>query len=100
MNIFMLWMSGTAPGIFSVMIVGYSSMQIISTLTNVQQAFQIIKGVDCTLQKLSYMGICVAAVAYVLNHGSKMGILPVATGDWVSYIPPSNIQEFSVGTMI
>ena len=88
MNIFMLWMSGTAPGIFSVMIVGYSyvfvfifyensstqryffasnlsdinldwyrhfveptnrSMQIISTLTNVQQAFQIIKGVDCTL---------------------------------------------------
>jgi len=97
---FMLWMSGTAPGIFSVMIVGYSISQILTTLGSVNKAFDIIKGVDCTLQKLSYLGICTAGLAYVMNHGSKMGILPVASGDWVAYIPEMSVTETSVGSII
>lgn len=96
----MLWMSGSSAGIFSVMICGYVAMNVVQSIGNVQQTFSQFPGVDCTLPKLVYMAINFASMAYILNHASKMGIVPTQTGDWLAYIPEKHIVENTVGIVL
>merc|ERR1712194_69254 len=86
MNLFMLWMSGSSPGIFNVMILGYCLTSIVGQFSRVNVAFTAFKSIDTTLQKLAYLALCTVSLAYLLYHASGMGLLPTSSGDWTAYI--------------
>eukprot|EP00397_Hematodinium_sp_SG-2012_P063155 GEMP01086639.1.p1 GENE.GEMP01086639.1~~GEMP01086639.1.p1 ORF type:complete len:156 (+),score=36.09 GEMP01086639.1:75-542(+) len=98
MNIFMLWMSGSSPGIFSVLIVTYCISSIATQFRNCNVAFQHFS-VDTTLQKLCYIGLCLVSMGYVLWHASGMGLLPTSSGDWVHKIAFARVSEHAEGSM-
>merc|ERR1719476_56421 len=76
MNLFMLWMSGSSPGIFNVMILGYCFTSIVGQFSRVNTVFQAFKTIDTALQKLAYLALCSVSLAYLLYHSSGMGLLP------------------------
>merc|ERR1712039_536015 len=93
MNLFMLWMSGSSPGIFNVMILGYCLTSIVGQFSRVNTAFTAFKSIDTTLQKLAYLALCSVSLAYLLYHASGMGLLPTSSGDWINYIPSTEVGE-------
>merc|ERR1740129_2018641 len=97
MNLFMLWMSGSSPGIFNVMILGYCLTSIVSQFSRVNAAFVSFKTIDTTLQKLAYLALCSVSLAYLLYHASGMGLLPTSTGDWIAFIPNTEVLEAATG---
>mmetsp|Transcript_36530 Transcript_36530/g.66954 ORF Transcript_36530/g.66954 Transcript_36530/m.66954 type:complete len:168 (+) Transcript_36530:68-571(+) len=100
MNLFMLWMSGSSPGIFNVMILGYCLTSIISHFSRINTSFANFKTVDTTLPKLAYLGLCTASLAYLLWHMSGMGLLPTSSGDWIALIPSPTVYEVASGVML
>ncbi|CAK9116688.1 unnamed protein product [Durusdinium trenchii] len=50
MNFFFLWMSGSSPGIFTIMILGYCLTSIVGQFAKANAAFQNFKTIDTTLQ--------------------------------------------------
>eukprot|EP00931_Biecheleriopsis_adriatica_P070044 TRINITY_DN43840_c0_g1_i1.p1 TRINITY_DN43840_c0_g1~~TRINITY_DN43840_c0_g1_i1.p1 ORF type:complete len:172 (-),score=44.43 TRINITY_DN43840_c0_g1_i1:58-573(-) len=99
MNLFMLWMSGSSPGIFNVMILGYCLTSIIGQFTKANMAFQNFKTIDTTLQWLAYLALCSVSLAYLLYHASGMGLLPTSSGDWIALIPNVEILEVAGGVL-
>merc|ERR1719221_1883253 len=97
MNLFMLWMSGSSPGIFNVMILGYCFTSIFGQFSRVNAAFVSFKTIDTTLQKLAYLALCSVSLAYLLYHASGMGLLPTSSGDWIAYIPSTEVIEQTTG---
>merc|ERR1712060_556470 len=97
MNLFMLWMSGSSPGIFNVMILGYCLTSIVGQFSRVNTAFTAFKSIDTTLQKLAYLALCTVSLAYLLYHASGMGLLPTSSGDWAQFIPTTEVSELSGG---
>merc|ERR1719237_792601 len=95
MNLFMLWMSGSSPGIFNVMILGYCLTSIISQYSRMNTAFVNFKAIDTTLQRAAYFGLCTVSLAYLLYHASGMGVIPTSTGDWIAYIPNTQVFEMA-----
>merc|ERR1712194_393424 len=93
MNLFMLWMSGSSPGIFNVMILGYCLTSIFGQYSRVNVAFANFKAIDTTLQKLSYLGLCSVSLGYLLWHMSGMGLLPTSSGDWINLIHSHEVYE-------
>merc|ERR1719333_967262 len=92
MNLFMLWMSGSSPGIFNVMILGYCLTSVVGQYSRVNQAFAGFKAIDTTLQKMAYFALCTVSLAYLLYHMSNMGVLPTSSGDWIALIPNTKIR--------
>merc|ERR1712228_637535 len=99
MNLFMLWMSGSSPGIFNVMILGYCFTSILGQFSKVNTVFQGFKTIDTTLQKLAYLAQCTVSLAYLLYHSSGMGLLPTSSGDWIAYIPNTEVNEAAAGVL-
>merc|ERR1712061_338480 len=99
MNLFMLWMSGSSPGIFNVMILGYCLTSIVSQYSRVTTVFSNFKTIDTTLQKLAYLALCTVSLTYLLYHASGMGLLPTASGDWIAFIPNTDVAEISAGVV-
>merc|ERR1712093_173016 len=99
MNLFMLWMSGSSPGIFNVMILGYCMTSIVGQYSKMSQAFAGFKAIDTTLQKMAYFALCTVSLAYLLYHASGMGMLPTSSGDWIAFIPNTQIYELSSGVL-
>mmetsp|Transcript_6181 Transcript_6181/g.12953 ORF Transcript_6181/g.12953 Transcript_6181/m.12953 type:complete len:168 (-) Transcript_6181:99-602(-) len=96
MQLFMLWMSGSSPGIFSVMIMSMLISSSVSQLGQLTTAFEKFDQVETVLQKLVFALTLVAALAFVLYHASNMGLVPTQTGDWVSYMEPKHMAEHVV----
>merc|ERR1712032_627535 len=99
MNLFMLWMSGSSPGIFNVMIIGYCLTSIIGQYSRVNTVFASFKTIDTTLPKLAYLALCTVSLAYMLYHASGMGLLPTSSGDWIAYIPNTMVREAAGGVL-
>merc|ERR1719237_766512 len=99
MNLFMLWMSGSSPGIFNVMILGYCLTSIVGQFSRVNAAFVAMKTIDTTLQKLAYLALCSVSLAYLLYHASGMGLLPTSSGDWIASIPKTDVREVVSGVL-
>merc|ERR1711865_1195099 len=74
MNLFMLWMSGSSPGIFNVMILSYCVTSIVGQYSRMNTAFAGFKAIDTTLQKLAYFALCTVSLAYLLYHASGMDL--------------------------
>jgi len=99
MSIFMLWMSGSSPGIFSVLMVTYCLSSIVTQFSNVHKAFEHFSSVDTTLQKLCYLALCAASFGYVVWHASGMGLIPTKSGDWVNKIILARVTEHAEGSI-
>merc|ERR1719254_185402 len=99
MNLFMLWMSGSSPGIFNVMVLGYCLTSIVGQFSRVNTAFASFKTIDTMLQKLAYLALCSVSLAYLLYHASGMGLLPTSSGDWIAFIPNTEVVEATTGVM-
>ncbi|CAJ1348661.1 unnamed protein product [Effrenium voratum] len=99
MNLFMLWMSGSSPGIFTVMILGYCLTSIVGQFAKANVAFQNFKTIDTTLQWLAYLALCSVSLAYLLYHMAGMGLLPNSSGDWIALIPNVEVIESSGGVL-
>merc|ERR1711920_1022054 len=99
MNLFMLWMSGSSPGIFNVMILGYCFTSIVGQFSRVNTVFQAFKTIDTTLQKPAYLALCTVSLAYLLYHSSGMGLLSTSSGDWIAYIPTTEVNEMVAGVL-
>merc|ERR1719487_215576 len=100
MNLFMLWMSGSSPGIFSIMILGYCFTTIIGQYSKINAAFVNFKSIDTRLQKLAYFGLCSLSLGYLLWHMSGMGLLPTSSGDWISLITGVEVHEMAAGVVM
>ncbi|CAD7973191.1 unnamed protein product [Amoebophrya sp. A25] len=95
MNMFMLWMMGSNPGIFGILMLSYSISGAIAQLKNVNNVFLPFsnQGVDCSFQKIAYVAVCVFVLGYLTYSASGMGLLPTQTGDWISKILYVPIKE-------
>merc|ERR1711982_44638 len=99
MNIFMLWMSGFAPGIINAMALGYCAISIIGELTKMQEVFLPFKDIDTTYQKMAYFILCTMSLIYLLWQAFAMGMLPTSSADWIASIPNMPVAELSMGVL-
>ena len=100
MNFFFLWMSGSSPGIFTIMIYGYCLTSIVGQFAKANVAFQSFKTIDTTLQWLAYLALSSVSLAYLLYHMAGMGLLPSSSGDWIALIPKVEVIEQAGGIVM
>ena len=95
MNLFMIWMMGSSPGIFGIMMLVYGLTSSFATLKNVNNVFLPFQhqGLDCSLQKIAYVVLSVGVCGYLLYSASGMGLLPSQSGDWLGRIPKIEVAE-------
>jgi ER membrane protein complex subunit 4 len=60
----------------------------VSTLYALQQ-------VQLTLPKLGYAALNMLGVGMALYKCASLGLLPVTSADWTSYLPPKTMMEHS-----
>ena len=97
---FMLWMSGTSIQIFSIMTTGMALFNPLRAIAATEEAFKEFKAedlgdMDIRLPKLLFVALQLVALAAGLYQSSRMGLLPMTSADWVSFIPPKNVLEQS-----
>ena len=93
---FMLYMSGTSIQLFSIMTTGMALLTPVKAIAATQETFkEFIKedGVDTRVPMLLYLGFQILSLAVALYQCSRMGLLPVTSADWTSFIPQKNILE-------
>ncbi|RIA84737.1 hypothetical protein C1645_831826 [Glomus cerebriforme] len=100
MNAFMLWMSGNGVQIFSVMITGMLFFQPIKALMGIDSVFERYESPK-TRQlliwpKLVYVALQLLTMALGLYKCSSMGLLPTATSDWLAFMEPKQVIEYSI----
>jgi Protein of unknown function (DUF1077) len=94
MNLFMLWLMGSGAGIFTILLVAYAVIQAVEMLFRVESTFSQYKGADTLiLQKVTYLTINILIIGYLGNKAGNMGLLPIASGDWISLFPQTVILE-------
>ena len=97
---FMLWMSGTSIQIFSIMTTGMALFNPLRAIAATEEAFKDFKtedigDMDIRLPKLLFIGMQLVSLSAALYQCSRMGLLPMTSADWISFIPPKNILEQS-----
>jgi ER membrane protein complex subunit 4 len=94
----MLYMSGTSIQLFSIMTTGMALVNPLRGLASTEAAFADFKGeegLDTRLPKLLYIAMQLLSLGIALYQCSRMGLLPVTSADWTSFIPVKNIIESS-----
>lgn len=96
MTAFMLYMSGSAIQIFSIMMLIMSFIQPIRAIFNVKETFQFLedKKIDVSLQKIVYILFQFLGIVLVLFKCYYMNLLP-SNIDWMNtaYIPSREISK-------
>jgi len=94
MNLFMLWLMGTGAGIFTILLVAYAVIQAVEMLFRVDAVFLQFKGADTLiLQKTVYLSLNLMILIYLGNKAGHMGLLPLASGDWIGLLPITVLLE-------
>ena len=91
-------MSGTSVQIFSIMMTGMALMNPIKAIATTNQVFKVFEkepSVELKLPKLIYISLQFVLLAAALYKTHTMGLLPVTSGDWTSYIPTKTFSEAS-----
>ncbi len=97
-----MYMSGSSLNIFSIMITGMALMNPIKAILNSGQIFNQIKlqvpGVNLDVQtpRLMYIGIQLLGLALGLYKCGTMGLLPLASSDWISMLGVSVPAEVMI----
>ena len=95
---FMLWMSGSSVQIFSIMMTGMALINPLKAIFGVNEFFSALakeEGVDIHLPKLIYLSLQLLSLGLALYKCSTMGLLPLTSADWTSFIPSKSIDEHS-----
>ena len=94
---FMLWMSGNSIQIFSIMMTGMALINPLKAIVATGKTFEKFEkeGVDLRLAKLIFISLQVVSLLVALYKTHAMGLLPVTSGDWTSYIPTRTYAETS-----
>eukprot|EP00597_Dinobryon_sp_UTEXLB2267_P006041 CAMPEP_0170079864 /NCGR_PEP_ID=MMETSP0019_2-20121128/16139_1 /TAXON_ID=98059 /ORGANISM="Dinobryon sp., Strain UTEXLB2267" /LENGTH=151 /DNA_ID=CAMNT_0010293535 /DNA_START=202 /DNA_END=657 /DNA_ORIENTATION=+ len=117
---FMLWMSGSGIHIFNIMVTGMALVNPVKALLGTNDAFKGFdkaaannkegetstavepessdeheSSVDLRLPKLIYISLQIAALALGVYKCSTMGLLPLTSADWTSYVPQPIYFEHS-----
>ena len=90
---FMLWMSGSSIQIFSIMATGMALINPLKGIGSIEQSFSRFDGVDLKIPKLIYIALQGLSIAVALYKCSTMGLLPVTSADWTSYLPTRQFTE-------
>ena len=90
---FMLYMSGTSIQIFSIMSTGMALLNPLKAIASTDATFKKFEGVDVKLAKLLFIALHLAQVGVALYNCSRMGLLPVTSADWLSYLPDRSFAE-------
>ena len=93
---FMLYMSGTSIQLFSIMTTGMALITPVKGISAIRETFKDFKkedGVDTRMPMMLYFGFQLLSLAVALYQCSRMGLFPVTSADWTSYIPIKNILE-------
>lgn len=96
---FMLWMSGSSIQIFSIMMTGMALMNPLKAIASVNESFRHLEkedGVNLSMPKLIFISVQLVSFAMAMYKLSSMGLLPLTSADWVSYIPEREYQESGV----
>lgn len=97
------YLMGGGVGIMALGMVFFSWTMFTSSLKllfGVQKAFARFEGTNNTYllpAKCVYLLLCAAGAAYQFWDLKSMGLFPVHSGDYVSYIPEKRVIETSVG---
>jgi ER membrane protein complex subunit 4 len=94
---FMLWMSGTTIQIFSMMTTGMALINPIKAIMSMDQIFSKFDGIDLKLAKLIYVSLQLLAVGIALYNCQRMGLLPITSADWLSFLPERDFLEMTWG---
>jgi hypothetical protein len=87
---FMLWMSGTSIQIFSIMMTGMALINPLKAIATVNQTFKPFEkeeGINLYIPKLIFISLQVLSLGVAVYKCSTMGLLPLTSSDWVSYLP-------------
>lgn len=99
MNAFMLWMSGNGVQIFSVMITGMLFFQPIKALMSMDSVFERYESPKTKSHliwpKIVYVALQLLTMSLGLYKCFSMGLLPTATSDWLAFMEPKQILEYS-----
>lgn len=99
---FMLWMSGTSIQIFSIMMTGMALINPLKAIVTTNQTFKQFESepsVDLRIPKLIFISLQFVAFAAAMYKTYTMGLLPVTSGDWTSYIPSQTFLESSTSPL-
>ena len=84
--------------IFSIMATGMALMGPLKAIVTINQTFEKFKGeegVDLRLPKLLFLALQIIGLAVGLYKTYTMGLLPVTSADWTSFIPDKRYLEVS-----
>mmetsp|Transcript_36397 Transcript_36397/g.97245 ORF Transcript_36397/g.97245 Transcript_36397/m.97245 type:complete len:176 (-) Transcript_36397:161-688(-) len=97
MNGFMMYMSGSQINIFSIMITAMGLWNPINAIVNVNKAFVKVDdgSHDCTMPKLIFCALNLLSLCVALWKCKAMGLLPVTSADWTSYLIEKTNDEMS-----
>jgi hypothetical protein len=87
---FMLWMSGTSIQIFSIMMTGMALINPLKAIATVNQTFKPFEkeeGINLYIPKLIFISLQILSLGVAVYKCSTMGLLPLTSSDWVSYLP-------------
>ena len=99
---FMLWMSGSSVQIFSIMMTGMALINPLKALVAINDTFRGFEkeeGVDLKIPKLIFIALQILSLAVAVYKCSTMGLLPLTSADWVSYLPPVKYAEAAAAPM-
>lgn len=94
----MLWMSGNSIQIFSIMMLGMSLLNPIKAIAGIHDNFRRFEkeeGVNLYIPKLIFFIFQLLSLAMAIYKCSTMGLLPLTSSDWVSYLPDKTYIEYS-----
>lgn len=97
---FMLWMSGSTLQIFSIMMISMAFLNPIRAIGGIESTFSRFEAgevkLNLRLPKLIFLGFQLLSLCLALYKASTLGLLPLTSADWVSYIPDRIYAEQSM----
>mmetsp|Transcript_12414 Transcript_12414/g.18299 ORF Transcript_12414/g.18299 Transcript_12414/m.18299 type:complete len:179 (-) Transcript_12414:4-540(-) len=97
MQAFMMWMSGAHINIFSILMTGMALFNPAKAILSVNQTFAKLDDgkVDLLIPKIVFILVNLAGIGTGVYKCGTMGLLPVTSADWTSYLHPKEAMEFS-----
>ena len=74
-------------------------VKALATVSTTFRMFENEEGLDLMKPKLIFIAMQVLALAVAIYKCSTMGLLPLTTADWVSYLPPVEYIEKSLTSL-
>ncbi|XP_071821332.1 ER membrane protein complex subunit 4-like [Apostichopus japonicus] len=98
MNLFLMYMAGSTISIFPIMMVGMMVWRPIQALMSLKTTFKLLEGSpQAYIQMFVFFVSNLLGIALALYKCSSMGLLPIYSSDWLSFLEPQERMEYSGG---